>query len=216
MSDWWRARQLRADLDTMKLDDRILRQIRFTDAQPSLGPRIRRYPPTPGCCDPPGIGSARLWGEFTLAEWFTAAPGVLESTTLDEAKTLDAIAARLRLAGEGTRTLWALDLVARTTFYISDLVCFGPMLAADLIADVDALFAGPTLAAFGWGRLPPLPGPMCRPGSSNTPSAHNGVACYETTWTSEWNYPVRSPTNHSVTQHNAHHESSGKDNCHVH
>lgn len=198
-ADEWRfADRLRRELDAMKLPPVLRQQISFRHAQPSTSPTTCQYPPRPGSCDPPGHGSARIWGDFTLAQWVEHAPGVLGPTTLAAAAALDHIAARLRHAGEGTRVLWALDLLhdewrcsgfPRPAFNPSDVVCFGPYLSAAVIADVDALFTSHPLAEDGWGRIEVVFDHAVAEGP-NAQGMWNGVRCYETTWVADINYPA--------------------------
>ena len=110
-------------------------------------------------------------------------------TTQREAATLDDIAARLRGAGEGARTLWALDLLhpgqwrsyPHTAFAPNELVCFGPHLDAATIADVDSMFADPTVADSGWCRIEAgFPDEASE--GANGQGMWNGVRCYITTW----------------------------------
>lgn len=188
-AEWCCADWLRTQLDAIRLPDVLLDQISFRGTSmpnPQRGPGVIHYPPPwPGCCVPPGMGSARIWGDFCLSEWVDHAPWVFHpSVTPERAAILDTAATTLRSAGEGSRTMWALDLLHPgdngwldhpvPAFTISDLVQWGPKLTSELIADVDAMLSG--LGRVGgaiFGR--PYPEP-------NEETTFHGVHCYETTW----------------------------------
>lgn len=186
--EWRYADRLREQLDDLKLPDTLRKQISFRHTSvdnPERGPNYIHYPPPwPGCCYPPGIGSARIWGEFCLSEWFALAPWAFgPDMGIEWAATLDAAAARLRTAGEGSRTMWGLDLLhpgdwthhPGTAFCVSDLVQWGPALSAALVAEVDAVLTAPPPTAASFGRYAD---------SDNQPTTYHGVRCYETTWMS--------------------------------
>lgn len=185
-SDW-----LREDLAELELPDSLLSQISFRHANvpnPAAGPNHYHWPPPwPGCSAPPGIGSARIWGDFVLAEWFSLAPHVFgPGLTSNWAGELDAIAAKLRCVGKGSKTLWALDVLhpgdgwltyPRVGLAVQDLVQWGPRLPNDLLAEIDAVLAHPVDGAGDpWGR----------PGGEepNQSSTYHGEACFVTYW---WN-----------------------------
>lgn len=183
--EWLHADRLREHLKEIQLPDTLRAQISFRHtsvADPQSGPhRIHYPPPWPGCCRPPGIGSARIWGEFSLSEWITLAPGAF-GPGLDRewAATLDAVAAKLRTAGEGSRTMWALDLLhpgdwtrhSRTGLWVADLVQWGPAVSDTLAAEVDAVLGAPPSAGESFGRSQ----------RANVSTTYHGVPCYETTW----------------------------------
>lgn len=186
--EWAHAEQLREDLSALGLPDVLLSQISFrhTDVpKPAAGPNHHHWPPPwPGCCTPPGIGSARIWGDFVLAEWFEAAPHVFgPGLTPRWAAELDAIAANLRRAAAGSRTLWALDLLHPVQHWrtyehvglaVQDLVQWGPALPADLLAEVDAALAHPLDGADDpWGRPD---------AAANKPESYHGQSCFVTYW----------------------------------
>lgn len=184
--EWAHAPTLRAQLDELGLPAELRRQISFRNTHlpnPERGPTYIHYPPPwEGCCTPPGIGSARLWGDFCINEWNTLAPWALgPDMSPGWALTLDGIAARLRSAGEGSRTLWAFDLLhpgqwlshPRPAFLVSDLVQWGPPLPAELIADVDQALSAPPDPGDRWGRFK---------NEANSETTYHGVRCYETTW----------------------------------
>ncbi len=185
--EWLHADRLRAQLDEIRLPDTLRAQISFRHTSvddPQSGPnRIHYPPPWPGCCRPPGIGSARIWGEFCLSEWITLAPWAFGPGLDPEwAATLDAVAAKLRAAGEGSRTMWALDLLhprdwtrhSRTGFWVNDLVQWGPAVCDALVAEVDAVLGAPPPAGESFGHSEPV----------NQATTYHGVPCYETTWES--------------------------------
>ena len=67
-------------------------------------------------------------------------------------------------------------------FLLEDLTCLGPWLSDAVIADVDARFAAPVVAEFGWGRLdaPPRRGPR----TTNDPVEWGWARCWSTYWVS--------------------------------
>ena len=190
--EWQCADRFRAELDAMKLPPALRQQISFRHAQPRTGETTCLWPPRPGSCSPPGLGSARIWGDFGLAAWIEAGAAVLGPTTQREAAVLDGIAGRLRRGGEGARTLWALDLLhpwqwrsyPQTAFAPNALVCFGPHLDSATIADVDSMFAEPTLAECGWCRIAAGLAEKASDGA-NGQGMWNRVRCYTTTWVSD-------------------------------
>lgn len=189
-AEWCCADWLRGQLAAIRLPDALLQQISFRDASvpnPQRGPGFVHYPPPwPGCCAARSMGEARIWGDFCLSEWIKHAPWVFHpSVTPQKAAVLDTVASALRGAGEGSRTMWALDLLhpgedgwldhPAPGFDVSDLVQWGPKLSPELLADVDAMLSALGQVAGGvFGRLG-LDGP-------NAETTFHGVRCYETTW----------------------------------
>ena len=194
--EWKNADTLREDLTKLKTPDSLLKQISFRDAhvrKDGGGPQdnLMHYPPPwPGCCFPPGIGSARIWGDFLLKEWFDAAPWIFGSGYSKESVfEYDAITVKLRASGEGSKTMLALDLLwpgewlthNRPGLSVSDLVQWGPKLSADLIAEIDSHLdradiegaGGPAGQRHGWGRLK---------GKANSLTTYHYVECFQTTW----------------------------------
>jgi hypothetical protein len=154
---------IRDELDEFKVPS-VLRQQAALQA-------TQGWPPKPGCCESPSYhGVPRLWADFPLAEWVAITPGVLGYITVQEAAALDEIANRLRRSGEGAHALWGLDLQGRG-FEPNDLVCFGPRLPDEVLADVEELFAT-RLGGHKYGHLD----------APNEPTAYNRVSCYETIW----------------------------------
>ncbi len=188
-TDWLHADWLRDQLDAMQLPAELLRHISFRDSSlpdPLRGPSYIQYPPPwPGCCTPPGMGSARIWGEFCVRECIElAAWAFYPDITPQRAAVLDAAASTLRRAGEGSRTMWALDLIhpgahgwldhPLPAFTVSDLVQWGPRLSRQLVADIDAMLIDVGLIGGAvFGRPDPDP---------NSETTFHGVRCYETTW----------------------------------
>jgi len=186
--EWVHADSLNEDLDAIDLPEALRRQISFRDTSvPDLqrGPGFVQYPPPwPGCCTPPGMGCSRIWGEFCLSEWIDLAPWAFgPGETPEWAAVLDAASAKLRDAGEGSRTMFALDLLHPgeqgwlthpvTAFAVSDLVQWGPPLTRPLIASIDAMIGTPNASGERWGRVTAEP---------NAETTYHGVRCYETTW----------------------------------
>ncbi len=63
--EWLGAETLRVDLADLAIPEALLSQISFRDVHvpdPDAGPNRWHWPPPwPGCCTPPGIGSARVY-----------------------------------------------------------------------------------------------------------------------------------------------------------
>lgn len=189
--EWLGAETLRADLADLATPEALLSQISFRDADvpdPDAGHNRWHWPPPwPGCCTPPGIGSARIWGNFQLTEWVALAPQVFgPGLTARWAAELDAVAAKLQAAGQGSQTMWALDLLhpgqwtryPGVGFAVQDLVQWGPRLSAELLAEVDAVLAHPTDGADDpWRRSPDA--------DANEPIRYHGESCFATCWWSD-------------------------------
>lgn len=186
--EWLGAELLRADLADLGLPDALLSQISFRDTlvrNSEKGPNCCHWPPPwPGCCTPPGIGSARIWGDFNLSEWFAVAPHVFgPGLSRRWAAELDAVAAKLKSVGQRSRTMWALDLLhpgqwttyPRVGFAVQDLVQWGPQLPDDLLAEISLVLANPIEGAGDpWG----LAGDQV----ANERATYRGENCFVTCW----------------------------------
>lgn len=101
----------------------------------------------------------------------------IRAAPLPELTALAAADRWLRRAGEGTHILWALDIVAahywvdndRTALAVTELVCIGPELAPELLANLDR-----ALDAAGWR---PTPG-----AEPNSACIINHTPCHYSAW----------------------------------
>ncbi len=134
------------------------------------------WPPRPGYCLNPDLGITRIWTSLDLAAWLDHAPQAFGPHSPGELPQLATTGAKLRRAGEGTRVLWALDVVTAhqwvshpdTALAVSELVCIGPRLTNSLISAIDT-----ALNKARWTHSCPDP---------NQPCTINHVACFETSW----------------------------------
>lgn len=178
--EWPGATQLRANLDALGVPDELRDQIDFSELA---------WPCLSGCGLPLGRGSARVVGDFRLTQWCDEAPGLIGDLDVVRAESLDAIADRLRCAGEGARVAWGMELwhdgwagVDLPAFLLEGLYCVGPRLSEAVIADVDARFAAPVVAEFGWGRLDASGSGHRR--TTNAPVEWGRTGCWSTYWSS--------------------------------
>ncbi len=205
VEEWCGADRLRADLDTLRLPDQLRAQISFRYTYRWDDDGLLWPPQWPGCCLPNYfLGTARIYGDFRLSEWITLAPWAFgESLDPARAQALDTIAARLRAAGEGSRTLWALDLRHPTpqqpvsTLAADMLIQFGPALTDELVASTDAdLGHAVRRQGLGWYRYPDHPHRVRRQRGhgvvgavggreANTAGVYHGVKCFFTEWVSD-------------------------------
>ncbi|MUL48476.1 hypothetical protein FZI85_27405 [Mycobacterium sp. CBMA293] len=205
VEEWCGANRLRADLDSLQLPDNLRAQISFRYTYRWDDDGMVWPPQWPGCCSPNYfLGTARIYGDFRLTEWITLAPWAF-GANLDPARAqaLDTVAARLRAAGEGSRTLWALDLRhpdPAPALAADMLIQFGPALTDQLIASIDAdLEHTQARLGLGWYRYPHHPHRVRRQGKSghgvvagavggreaNTAGVYHGAKCFFTEWTSD-------------------------------
>lgn len=118
------------------------------------------WPPRAGCRTSPDFSPARVWARIDLAEWLDASPHVFGPHRANELATLAGVSRTLRLAGEGSIVLWALDIIEphiwvdhpKVALAVTELVSVGPVLPDRLVAATyDAL------TAVGWAEHPATP-----------------------------------------------------------
>ncbi|KWX20439.1 hypothetical protein AFM11_30095 [Mycolicibacterium wolinskyi] len=165
---------LAVQFDQLHLPETLRGEVIAQHAQPPTGDGNRLWPPRPGY-DQPDVGSIRFWGDFDLAAWYQAAPHSFGPYTELELQHLTSVSRRLKLAGEGARVLWALDVLRpgewtrhpRTGLCVAELVCAGPWLSDSVLADIR-----PALHQHHWGLIEDV----------NEVCEVNRTPCYVTHW----------------------------------
>lgn len=161
-------------LEQHHIPELLTREAHF-DTNTELAQRPQ-WPPRPGYCLNPDIGITRIWTGMNLTVWIHHAPAAFGPHSSGELHLLATVGKRLRTAGEGTRVLWALDIVTphqwvshpQTALAVSELVCLGPRLTDPLVSAIDT-----ALHKARWTYSCPHP---------NQPCTINHVSCYETSW----------------------------------
>lgn len=135
------------------------------------------WPPRPGCRTSPDFSPARVWARVDLTEWLNTSPHVFGPHRVNELATLASVGRTLRLAGEGSIVLWALDIIEphiwiehpTVALAVTELVCVGPCLPNPLVtATYDAL------TAVGWAEHPGTP--------PNSGCVVNHTTCSHSAW----------------------------------
>jgi hypothetical protein len=135
------------------------------------------WPPRAGCRSSPDFSPARVWARIDLAEWLDVSPHVFGPHRANELATLAGVGRTLRLAGEGSIVLWALDIIEphiwvdhpTVALAVTELVGVGPTLPDPLVAATyDAL------TTVGWAEHPTTP--------PNSGCVVNRTTCSHSAW----------------------------------
>lgn len=91
-------------------------QLAYIGVPPSLYNQVdfvesTGWPPRAGCRSSPDFSPARVWARIDLTEWLVTSPHVFGPHRTNELATLASVGRTLRLAGEGSIVLWALDII---------------------------------------------------------------------------------------------------------
>jgi hypothetical protein len=157
-------------------------QLAYIGVPPSLYNQVdfvesTGWPPRAGCRSSPDFSPARVWARIDLTEWLVTSPHVFGPHRTNELATLAGVGRTLRLAGEGSIVLWALDIIEphiwvdhpTVALAVTELVCVGPTLPDPLVAATyDAL------TAVGWAEHPIT--------SPNSGCVVNRTTCSQSAW----------------------------------
>ena len=185
---------LRECFQKMELPETLASQISLKEnliVDPEHSVCVLMPPRFPGASDPLDLSCTRpvyasLWGYFSLAEWVQEAPWCVgPEWTLEWANKADEAAQKLRAAGEGSKAMWALDLLFHDAWEVpidglkltvSRLIQFGPSIGKEILEETNTKL-GESWCQAGeeWDdeTIKPL---------WNEPATHNGVKCVQTTW----------------------------------